>query len=147
MVAYDTNNILAKILRHEIPSVRVYEDKATLAIMDIMPRTQGHLLVIPKAPVRNMLDDKVKDILPELMATVWHLARAAQSALQAHGITIEQFNEKAGGQSIFHLHVHILPRWEGIPLRPPMMHKEEVSVLESQAKAIADQLAATHNAE
>ena len=140
MVAYDPNNILAKILRHEIPSVRVYENEATLAIMDIMPRTQGHVLVIPKAPVRNMLDDGAEAILPSLMDTVWRLSRAAQSALHAHGITIEQFNESAAGQSIFHLHVHILPRWENVPLRPPMMHKAELNVLEEQAKAIADHL-------
>ncbi len=141
MVNYDPNNVLAKILRHEIPSVRVYEDEATLAIMDIMPRTQGHLLVIPKAPVRNMLDERAKAILPRLIEAVWRLARAAQRALKADGITIEQFNEHAAGQSIFHLHVHVLPRWEGVPLRPPMTHKEDARILESQAKTIKEYLA------
>jgi histidine triad (HIT) family protein len=140
MTAYDTTNILAKILRHEIPSVRVYEDDQTLGIMDIMPRTQGHMLVIPKAPVRNILDDGALPILPALIQVVSRLARAAHSALGADGIGIEQFSEHAAGQSIFHLHVHILPRWKGIPLRPPMAHREELQVLEQQAKRIAEHL-------
>jgi histidine triad (HIT) family protein len=142
---YDPNNIFAQILRHEIPSIRVYEDEATLAIMDIMPRTQGHLLVLPKSPVRTLLDDEAEAILPNLMHTVWHLARAARAAFQANGMTIEQFNERAGGQAIPHLHVHILPCWEGIPLRPPMMHKEDLGILESQAKAIMEHLILAHN--
>ncbi len=140
MAAYDPNNILAKILREELPCVRVYEDEATLGIMDIMPRAQGHMLVIPKTPVRNLLDANAQAILPHLMTTVWRLSRAAQSALKAHGITIEQFNELAGGQSIFHLHIHILPRWEGIPLNPPMMRQEDSEVLARQAKLIADHI-------
>ncbi|MDA7965922.1 HIT family protein [Ruegeria sp.] len=115
---YDPDNIFAKILSGEIPSTRVYEDDDTLAFMDIMPRADGHLLVIPKTPCRNVLDASPEQ-LAAVMATVQKLARAAKVAFQADGITIQQFNEAAGGQEVFHLHVHVLPRHEGVSLRAP----------------------------
>lgn len=118
MSAYDPNNIFAKILRGEIPSHKVYEDEVALAIMDIMPRTEGHVLVIPKVPARGLLDI-APDALSALITRVQHVARAAKAAFQADGLTLQQFNESAGGQVIFHLHFHILPRFEGVALRPP----------------------------
>lgn len=118
MTAYDSDNIFAKILRGEIPSTRVYEDDDTLAFMDIMPRADGHLLVIPKTPCRNVLDASPEQ-LAAVMVTVQKLARAAKTAFDADGITIQQFNEAAGGQEVFHLHFHILPRREGVTLRAP----------------------------
>ena len=118
MSAYDDQNIFAKILTDEIPSIRVYEDDDTLCFMDIFPRTDGHCLVIPKTPARNVLDATDAQ-LATVMATVRKVANAAKTALGADGITIQQFNEAAGGQEVFHLHFHILPRHEGVALRPP----------------------------
>ncbi|WP_170337944.1 HIT family protein [Ruegeria arenilitoris] len=118
MTAYDPENIFAKILRGEIPSTRVYEDEDTLAFMDIMPRADGHLLVIPKTPCRNVLD-ATPEQLAAVMTTVQKLARAVMRAFDAEGVTIQQFNEAAGGQEVFHLHFHVLPRHEGVSLRPP----------------------------
>jgi histidine triad (HIT) family protein len=117
-VAYDSENVFAKILRGEIPSYKVYEDDTTLAIMDIMPRAEGHVLVIPKKPARGLLDIAPDD-LAELMKRVQHVAKAVKLAFDADGLTLQQFNESAGGQVIFHLHFHILPRFEGVSLRPP----------------------------
>ena len=117
-MAYDPDNIFAKILRGEIPATRVFEDEQTLAFMDIMPRADGHVLVIPKTPCRNLLDAS-PDQLAAVMATAQKLARAAMQAFDAGGVTVQQFNEAAGGQEVFHLHVHVLPRHEGVALRPP----------------------------
>jgi len=116
--AYDPSNIFAKILRGEIPAHKVYEDEAALAIMDIMPRVEGHVLVIPKEPARGLLDIEPA-ALGELVKRVQHVAKAAKAAFAADGLTVQQFNESAGGQVIFHLHFHILPRFEGVALRPP----------------------------
>ncbi|SDW54290.1 histidine triad (HIT) family protein [Ruegeria halocynthiae] len=118
MTAYDSENIFAKILRGEIPSNRVYEDEDTMALMDIMPRSDGHLLVIPKTPCRNMLDASPAQ-LAAVMATVQKMAQAVKLAFEADGVTVQQFNEAAGGQEVFHLHVHVLPRHEGVSMRPP----------------------------
>lgn len=118
MADYDPQNIFAKILRDEIPSSRVYEDEDTLAFMDIMPRTDGHLLVIPKTACRNVLD-ATPEQLAAVISTVQKLARAAKQAFDADGVTIQQFNEAAGGQEVFHLHFHVLPRHEGVSMRPP----------------------------
>ncbi len=117
-IAYDPQNIFAKILRGEIPAHKVYEDDVALAMMDIMPRAEGHVLVIPKKPVRGLLDVD-PETLGQLIKRVQHVAKAAKSALGADGLTLQQFNETAGGQVIFHLHFHILPRWDGVALRPP----------------------------
>nr|WP_321253585.1 HIT family protein [uncultured Ruegeria sp.] len=118
MTGYDNDNIFAKILRGEIPATRVYEDDDTLAFMDIMPRSDGHILVIPKTPCRNVLDASPEQ-LAAAMATVQKMARAVKAAFDADGVTIQQFNEAAGGQEVFHLHFHVLPRHEGVSMRPP----------------------------
>ncbi|WP_170428174.1 HIT family protein [Ruegeria arenilitoris] len=118
MAAYDPDNIFAKILRGEIPSTRVYEDDDTLAFMDIMPRSDGHLLVIPKTPCRNLLD-ATPEQLSVVLSTTQKLAKAVVKAFDADGITVQQFNEAAGGQEVFHLHFHVLPRYEGVSLRAP----------------------------
>ena len=115
---YDNDNIFARILRGELPSYKVYEDDETFAFLDIMPRADGHLLVIPKTPARNLLDASPGQ-MAAVMATVQQLSNAAMAAFKADGITIQQFNEAAGGQEVFHLHVHVLPRHTGAPLRPP----------------------------
>ncbi|WP_170335054.1 HIT family protein [Ruegeria arenilitoris] len=117
-MSYDPENIFAKILRGEIPSTRVYEDDETLAFMDIMPRSDGHLLVIPKTPCRNVLDASPEQ-LASVMKTVQKLSQAVMKAFEADGVTIQQFNEAAGGQEVFHLHFHVLPRYEGVSMRPP----------------------------
>ncbi|MBE1282851.1 MAG: HIT domain-containing protein [Rhodobacteraceae bacterium] len=117
-MSYDPDNIFAKILRNEIPSTRVYEDDATVAFMDIMPRADGHLLVIPKTPCRNVLDASPEQ-LSAVMQTVQKMGHAVLKAFDADGVTIQQFNEAAGGQEVFHLHFHVLPRHEGDRLRPP----------------------------
>ena len=132
MTAYDNSNPFAKILRGEIPCHKVYEDDHVLAFLDIMPRSPGHTLVIPKAPARNILDIKTEDYLHVARAT-HKIATAAKKAFNADGITIQQFNEPAGGQVVFHLHVHVMPRQDGIALLPPASRKEDVKVLEDNA--------------
>jgi histidine triad (HIT) family protein len=117
-MAYDDGNVFAKILRGEIPCHKVYEDEATLAFMDIMPRGEGHTLVIPKAPARNILDADPQG-LADVIKTVQKVARAVKQAFSADGVTIQQFNEAAGGQVVFHLHVHVIPRFEGVAMKPP----------------------------
>jgi histidine triad (HIT) family protein len=117
MIPYDPNNVFAKILRGEMPCEKIYEDEHTLAFMDIMPRADGHVLVIPKNPARNLLDADPQD-LGRAMVAVQKLARAVKAGMKAEGITVQQYNESAGGQVVFHLHFHILPRWEGVALRP-----------------------------
>jgi histidine triad (HIT) family protein len=136
MPAYDPNNIFAKILRGELPAHRVYEDDRAFAFLDIMPRAPGHTLVIPKAPARNLLDAAPAD-LAHVMAVVQKIARAATQAFAADGITVQQFNEPAGGQVVFHLHVHIIPRKDGVPLKPPASFKEEAAVLSDHALKLA----------
>ena len=117
-MSYDPDNIFAKILRGEIPSFKLYEDTETYAFMDIMPRADGHMLVIPKTPARNVLDASTEQ-LAAVMATVQKMAHAGMKAFGADGVTVQQFNEAAGGQIVFHLHVHVLPRHDGDKLRPP----------------------------
>ena len=136
MPGYDTNNIFAKILRGELPSQKVYEDADTVAIMDIMPRCQGHTLVIPKTPARNLLDASPTQ-LAACMKTAQKMANAVMKAFNADGITVQQFNESAGGQVVFHLHVHVIPRHEGVAMKPPASIKEEPSVLSDQALKLA----------
>ena len=108
-VPYDDSNVFAKILRGEIPAHVVFEDEKTLAFMDVMPAVDGHVLVIPKVPARNILDVPGAD-LAAVIATVQKMAVAVQKAFMADGVTIQQFNEKAGGQEVFHLHFHVMPR-------------------------------------
>ena len=114
---YDPNNIFAKILRKEAPCHFVYEDADTFVFMDIMPRSDGHALVIPKQPARNILDAD-ESLLGPLIRTTQKVAIAAKKAFNADGVTVTQFSEKAGGQVVFHLHVHVLPRYTGVDLRP-----------------------------
>lgn len=132
MTAYDPNNPFAKILRGEFPCYKVYEDDHVLAFLDIMPRVAGHTLVIPKAPARNILDISEEDYL-HVGRAVRTIARAAKTAFAADGITVQQFNEHAGGQVVFHLHVHIMPRHSGDSLLPPASRKEDAKVLEENA--------------
>ncbi|SMX48512.1 HIT family protein [Maliponia aquimaris] len=132
-MSYDDQNIFARILRGEIPSTRVYEDDHTLCFMDIFPRADGHCLVIPKTPCRNLLDAS-QEQLSVVMATTQKVAQAAMSALAADGVTIQQFNEGPGGQEVFHLHFHILPRWEGVRLRPPGQAGDMAQIAEIAAK-------------
>ena len=117
-MTYDNDNIFAKILRDELPCHRVYEDDKTLAFLDIMPRSDGHTLVIPKQPSRNLLDLDPQEFAP-LLTTTQIIARAAMQAFAADGVVLQQFNEAAAGQEVFHLHFHVLPRVEGVKLRPP----------------------------
>ena len=135
-IAYDENNPFAKILRGELPSHKIYEDEHSFAFMDIMPRSDGHCLVIPKQPSRNLLDAEVST-LAHLMATVQKIARAAKTAFNADGLSIDQFNEAVSGQTVFHLHFHILPRYEGVPLRPHAAGQtSDHTLLAEQASAI-----------
>ena len=142
MPSYDPNNIFAKILRGELPAHKVYEDDKTLSFLDIMPRTPGHALVIPKAAVRTFLDIAPDDLAHLIKVTQW-IARAAVKVFAADGLTIQQFNEPAGGQVVFHLHVHVIPRTNGVPLKPPASIKEEPGVLADQALKLAAALAGT----
>ncbi|RWD81975.1 HIT family protein [Mesorhizobium sp.] len=132
---YDSSNIFAKILRGEIPSHRVYEDDAVVAFMDVVPQGPGHTLVVPKAPSRNLLDADPAVFGP-LFANVQKVARAVKKAFDADGVTVMQFNEPASGQTVFHLHVHIIPRFEGIPLKPHSGQMEKPEVLAENAGKI-----------
>ncbi|BCG80410.1 HIT family protein [Mesorhizobium sp. 113-3-3] len=132
---YDTSNIFAKILRGEIPSHRVYEDEAVVAFMDVMPQGPGHTLVVPKAPSRNLLDANPSTFGP-LFAVVQKVALAVKKALDADGVTILQFNEPASGQTVYHLHVHVIPRFDGIPLKPHSGTMEKPEVLAGNAEKI-----------
>jgi histidine triad (HIT) family protein len=136
MPAYDPNNIFAKILRGELPCHKIYEDDKALAFLDIMPRAPGHALVLPKAPARNLFD-VAPDDLAHVMQVVQKIARTAMQVTGADGVTIQQFNESAGGQVVFHLHVHIIPRKEGVPMKPPASVKEDPAVLADQALKLA----------
>ena len=132
MPAYDPNNPFAKILRGEFPCYKVYEDDHVLAFLDIMPRSPGHTLVIPKAQARNILDISPEDFA-HVARVAQKIARAAMEAFDADGITIQQFSEPAGGQVVFHLHMHVMPRHEGVVLLPPASRKEDGKVLEANA--------------
>jgi histidine triad (HIT) family protein len=140
MVSYDKSNVFAKILRGELPSHKLYEDADTFVLMDIMPRGNGHCLVLPKKLSRNIFDAD-PDSLAAVMRTTQKLARALMKAFSADGVTVQQFNEPAGGQVVFHLHVHVIPRKEGIALKPPASVKEAPDVLKQQAAKLAAALA------
>jgi histidine triad (HIT) family protein len=141
MPAYDPQNPFAKILRGEFPCYKVYENEHVLAFLDIMPRCPGHTLVIPKNPARNILD-----IMPDDFAHVargaHRIAAAAMAAFTADGVTLQQFSEPAGGQVVFHLHMHVMPRHDGVALLPPASRREDGSVLEANAAKLAAALAA-----
>ena len=133
---YDDKNIFAKILRDEIPSAKVFENEQVLVFMDIMPRSSGHLLVIPKSKARNILDINI-DQLHAVIDTVQMMAKLVMKALKADGVTIQQFNEAPGGQEVFHLHFHVIPRYSGERMGPPGQMVKDMSVLADQAKKIS----------
>lgn len=135
MTPYDNDNIFAKILRGELPAFKVFEDDKTFVLLDIMPRCPGHVLVIPKAPARNVLDISADDFTA-VARTSHRMAAAVKKAFAADGITIQQFSEAAGGQVVFHLHMHVIPRHEGVALLPPASRKEDFKVLEEHAARI-----------
>ncbi len=133
--AYENDNIFAKILRGELPAYKIYEDDTALVFLDIFPRAPGHALVIPKSAARNIFD-----ITPEDLAHVHKIAQrishAAIKAFDAEGITILQANERASGQEVFHLHVHVIPRHTGVPLKAPASELEKPEILAEQAQRL-----------
>ena len=141
-MAYEKQNVFAKILAGTLPAERVFEDAETLAFMDIMPRCDGHTLVIPKTPARNLLDASPAQ-LAACMRTVQLVARAQLKAFGATGITVQQFNEAAGGQVVFHLHFHIMPRHDGIALRPHTGVMAKADVLSANAAKLRAVLSAS----
>jgi histidine triad (HIT) family protein len=143
---YDPNNIFAKILRGEAPCTKIYEDDVSLAFLDVMPRADGHTLVVPKVAARNIFDVAAED-LARLMPAIQKVARAVMSGMAAEGLTIQQFNEVAGGQQVFHLHFHVLPRWPGVALKPPGGPFQSAEALRPHADRIIAALAAFNGAE
>ncbi|MFG1351464.1 HIT domain-containing protein [Xanthobacter autotrophicus] len=138
--AYDPSNIFARILRGELPAHTVYEDDKALAFLDIMPRCPGHTLVIPKSPARNILDIDPED-LAHVAKVAKKVAIAAKAVFAADGVTVQQFNEEAGGQVVFHLHVHIIPRHAGEAMKPPASAMEKPDVLAEHAARLKAALA------
>ncbi|ACE90962.1 HIT family hydrolase domain-containing protein [Rhizobium phaseoli] len=138
--AYDDNNIFAKILRGEIPSHCIYEDQHTVAFMDVMPQAPGHVLVVPKAPSRNILDAD-SATLAHAITVVQKVAKALKEVFDADGVFIAQFNESAAGQTVFHLHFHVIPRHEGVALKPHSGKMEDGAVLAANAEKIRAALA------
>ena len=139
-MSYDNNNVFARILRGEIPCERIYENEFVLAFMDIMPQADGHCLVIPKVLTTNLFDAE-PSIFEPLFAAVQVVGNAAKLAFKADGITIMQFNGEAAGQTVFHLHVHILPRKIGIPLTPHTGTMESTEIIKKNAERIREVLA------
>lgn len=133
--AYDDSNLFAKILRDELPSERLIDNDDLIAIMDAMPTVPGHCLVIPKSPCRNLLDADPA-VVGKVMAAAQKLAIATKTAFGADGVRVYQFNEAAAGQTIFHLHVHVVPVHEGSPARQHGSQMEDPSVLKSNADKI-----------
>lgn len=136
---YDPNNIFAKILRGEIPAAKVYEDEHVLAFMDAMPQSEGHTLVIPKVQARNFFDVEPQ-ALAELVTATQHVARAVRKAFQPDGMRIAQFNEPAAGQTVFHLHFHIIPCYEGRELRAHSRGMADPAVLAEHAARVREAL-------
>lgn len=137
---YDTNNVFAKILRGEIPAFKVYEDERTLAFMDVMPQSEGHTLVIPKTEARNFFDID-PDLLASLIKSTQHVAKAVQNAFKPDGVRIIQFNEPAAGQTVFHIHFHIVPCYEGRSLHSHSREMADKNVLAEHAERVKRELA------
>ena len=136
---YDDGNIFARILRGEMPAARVFEDEHVFAFMDVFPQSKGHTLVIPKhSTARNLLEEEPQ-VLSELILGVQRVARAVRSALKPDGIVITQFNGAPAGQTVYHLHFHIIPRWEGVPVG---RHAGGQMADPEELKALAQQIAA-----
>ncbi len=140
MTEYDSQNVFAKILRGDIPCYRIYEDRRTLAFLDIMPRSPGHTLVIPKVPARGILDIP-EDDLADVARTARKIAVAAVRAFDADGIILQQFSEPASGQVVFHLHMHVMPVRMGVELLPAQTRKEDAGVLQDHAARMIAALA------
>jgi len=136
---YDTSNIFAKILRGEIPCVKVFEDAKTLAFMDVMPEAEGHVLVVPKEAAEDIFDLS-PDGMAAMMATVQRVARAVDRALAPDGVQLKQYNRAPAGQSIFHVHFHIVPRWEGVTPAPHGQAMADAATLEPIAAKIRSAL-------
>ena len=139
-MTYDNTNIFAKILRGEIPCHKVYEDEHALAFMDVMPMVDGHCLVVPKLASRGLIDADAA-VLAQLMPVVQKVAKAAVAAMGADGFQLRQYNETAAGQTVFHLHFHILPVKEGVALKAHTGKMADHAVLAQQAEAIKSALA------
>ena len=137
---YDEQNIFARILRGEIPSEKLFEDDHVLAFMDIMPQVDGHCLVIPKKPSVRLLDADPTVFLP-LFTAVQKLGNAVTTAFNADGVTIMQFNGSAAGQTVFHLHVHVMPRKVGVPVKPHSGKMEDIEIIKKNAALIRAALA------
>jgi histidine triad (HIT) family protein len=137
---YDSNNVFAKILRGEIPAAKVYEDERVLAFMDAMPQADGHTLVIPKAQARNFFDVD-PEVLANLIKATQHVAHAVRKAFQPDGVRIAQFNEPAAGQTVFHLHFHIIPCYEGKELRSHARGMASPELLAEHAARVRQALA------
>ncbi|QQO18555.1 HIT domain-containing protein [Bradyrhizobium diazoefficiens] len=140
MTVYDDQNVFAKILRGEIPCFEVFRDDRSLAFLDIMPRSPGHTLVIPRAPARGILDI-ADDDLAAVARAAKRIAIAAMKAFGAEGIILQQFSEPASGQVVLHLHMHVMPVRSGIELLPAQMRKEDMAVLADHAKRMIAALA------
>ena len=132
---YDNNNIFAKILRDEMPSIRVFEDDMTLAFMDVMPQVEGHVLVIPKSPATNLLSLD-PEYAAAMIRTTQFVGRAVQKATDAPGFMIAQLNGSAAGQTVPHIHMHINPRTGGIEFKIPAQEMADMAVLEAMAVKI-----------
>ena len=134
-MAYSNDNVFAKILREEMPSHRVYEDAQTVAFMDVMPQVPGHTLVIPKYPAEDLMDVD-PEYLAQTMRVTQKVARAVKTAFEAPGIMIAQLSGAAAGQTVFHLHFHILPRHDGIEFKLHARDMEDNAVLADYASRI-----------
>ncbi|WP_072396637.1 HIT family protein [Hyphomicrobium sp. CS1GBMeth3] len=139
-MAYDDNNVFAKILRGEVPAHKLLEDDDVIVFMDVMPQGPGHTLVVPKAPSRNLLDADPA-VLAKLLPVVQKVAAAVKNAFAADGVSVFQYNEPAGGQSVFHLHIHVVPRFEGVALKPHSGKMEDQAVLAANAEKVRAALA------
>jgi len=138
-MSYDPSNIFGKILRGEIPAHKVYEDDTALVMMDIFPQSRGHTLIIPKAASRNLLDAD-PGVLAAVMPLVQKVANAVKAATSADGIRVAQFNEGTAGQTVFHLHFHVIPAYEGVPLGAHGGGKADDVELAALAREIAARL-------
>ena len=138
---YDTDNIFAKIMRGEMPCVKVFEDNHILSFMDVFPQSEGHTLVIPKAPSRNFLETNPKDI-GRLFGSAQRIAKAVEAALKPDGIRIAQFNGTPAGQTVFHTHVHIIPVYEDKALGAHGGGMADMDMLNALADKIKQQLEA-----
>ncbi|MBX3569344.1 MAG: HIT domain-containing protein [Rhizobiaceae bacterium] len=140
MPSYDDTNVFARILRGEIPCHKVYEDADTLAFMDVMPMAQGHCLVIPKSASRNLLDADPA-VVAKVATVAQRLAIAAKAAFACDGVTVFQFNEAAAGQTVYHLHFHVVPRIEGVALKQHTGQMEKPDILSANAERLRAALA------